>query len=137
MDEARRLKGRKLISGPLGEHYDLAEIFDAVNRHYFKGAIERPQLGWSRRASRTHLGHWDPAHRTIVLSRFLDQGNVPRVAVEYVMYHEILHIVHPEERDGMRRRIHTAAFRSAEKNFEDLKEARALLKKLCASSLSF
>ena len=137
LDEARRQKGRKMICPPPGEHFDLREVFDAVNRRYFDGAIERPRLGWSRTASRTHLGHWDPALNTIVLSRFLDTGKIGRLVVEYVMYHEILHMVHPEERDGGRRKIHTRAFKSAEMKFEGLKEARGMLKSLCTSGLSF
>jgi hypothetical protein len=46
------------------------------------------------------------------------------------MYHEMLHLRHPAEHEGARRCVHTRAFKDAEKQFERLKEAKALLRKL-------
>lgn len=137
LDERRRRRGRKLLAAPRGDYYDLVEIFETVNRRYFDGRVDQPALGWSRRASRTHLGHWDPTHRAIVLSPFLDRREVPRNAVEFVMYHEVLHILHPVEHTDGRRRVHTKAFRAAEKGFERFEEVRAVLKALCAAHLEF
>ena len=76
------------------------------------------------------LGHYDPPHNTIVLSRILDGPNTPRVAVEYVLFHEMLHLRYPAEHKGARRRVHTREFKQAEKRFERLAEAQAALKKL-------
>ena len=92
--------------------------------------MARPSLGWSKRASRTMLGHYDPPHNAIVISRIFDRPNTPRLAVEYVMYHEMLHLRHPAEHRGVRRCVHTKDFKAAEKQFEKLAEAKALLKKL-------
>jgi hypothetical protein len=46
------------------------------------------------------------------------------------MYHEMLHLRHPAEHEGARRCVHTRSFKAAEKQFEGLKEAKALLRKL-------
>jgi hypothetical protein len=89
----------------------------------------RPQLGWSRGRSRHLLGHFDPAHNAIIISRILDQAALP-LALEYVMFHEMLHLQHPVDHAGMRRRVHTREFRAAEKKFPRLKEAKELLKRL-------
>ena len=137
IEAQRAANGRKQTGPSAGACYDLEEIFHAINTRYFGGAIARPVLAWSRRASRTHLGHWDPAHSAIVLSRFLDQPSVPRLAVEYVMFHEMLHVVHPPEFTGGVRRVHHRAFKDAERRVEGLKEAKAALKRLCAGALSF
>jgi hypothetical protein len=126
----RSVRGRKQLSGPKGKHYDLDDIFEDLNLRFFHGLMARPRLSWSPRRSRTMLGHWDPAHNAIVLSRFLDGDNVPRLAVEYVMFHEMLHLRFPIEHHGPRRCVHTAAFREAEKQFPGLAEARAALKRL-------
>lgn len=136
LEALRRENGRKHGAAPAGDCYDLAELFDAMNRRYFDGAVRRPALAWSRRVSRTHLGHWDPAHEAIVLSRFLDRPEVPRLAVEYVMFHEILHMVHPAEFEEGRRKVHHRAFRQAEKRFAGLPEAKQMLKQLCAGTLT-
>jgi hypothetical protein len=126
----RQTRGRKFISGPEGGAYNLEEIFDHINEKHFDGLIERPMLGWSRRPSRSTLGHYDPSHNAIILSKLLDSPQVPRMAVEYVMFHEMLHLKHPVEHHGARRCVHTREFRQAEKDFEGLKEAKELLKKL-------
>ena len=130
LDLVRQIRGRKRIEHPTGAHYNLEEMFEELNHRYFWGLMARPQLGWSPHASRTMLGHYDPSHNAIVLSRVLDRATTPRLAVEYVLYHEMLHLRHPAEHGGTRRCVHTKAFKEAEKQFERLSEAKALLKKL-------
>jgi hypothetical protein len=126
----RQMRGRKFISGPKGELHDLEEIFERLNAAYFDGLLARPQLGWSRKPSRGRLGHFDPSHNAIVLSRIFDRPEVPATALEYVMFHEMLHLRFPVEHNGSRRRVHTKEFREAEKNFPHFKEAKEILKRL-------
>jgi hypothetical protein len=123
-------RGRKYVSGPQGDVYNLEEIFDELNLRFFHGLMPRPQLGWSRRPSRTLLGHYDPSHNAIVLSRILDRAEVPRLAVEYVVYHEMLHLRYPVEHRGARRCVHTPEFKRAEAGFPNLAEAKKALKSL-------
>lgn len=126
----RQLRGRKRMEAPQGAHFNLEEMFEDLNFRYFFGLMARPVLGWSPTASRTLLGHYDPPHNTIVLSRILDRPGTPRIAVEYVLFHEMLHLRHPVEHTAGRRRVHTRAFKQAEKQFERLAEAQAALKRL-------
>jgi hypothetical protein len=126
----KQIRGRKFVSGPKGEHFDLEEIFEQLNGQYFDGLLGRPQLGWSRGASRSMLGHFDPSHNAIIVSRIFDRETVPRLALEYVMYHEMLHLRFPVDHRGARRRVHTKEFREAERKFGQWKEAKELLKKL-------
>jgi hypothetical protein len=126
----RQIRGRKLLSSPQGRHYDLEAVFEELNRQYFHGLIGQPRLGWSRRPSRTTLGHFDPSHNAIVISKLLDSPSVPRIALEYVLFHEMLHLRYPAQSDGSRRRVHTREFREAERTFQRLKEAKRILKDL-------
>lgn len=132
----RRERGRKALTGPQGQVYDLSEIFEALNARYFQGRLRRPILGWSLRPSRRVLGHYDPAHDAIILSRLLDSPAAPRLLVEYVMFHEMLHLQFPGEEDGVRKRVHTKAFRAAEKEFEGLGRAKQLARALGAGQQS-
>jgi len=132
----RQARGRKHISGPQGERFNLHEIFNEINARFFDGLLPQPALGWSRRVSKTILGHFDPSHNAIIISRLFDKPNVPRLAVEYLMYHEMLHVRYPIEAKGSRRRIHPKVFRDAEKLFPQLKEAKAILEKLCGARRS-
>jgi hypothetical protein len=130
MHLVRQIRGRKFVSGPQGSHYNLEAVFEALNTQYFDGLLARPLLGWSRQASRSMLGHFDPSHNAIIISRIFDNAGMPGLALEYVMFHEMLHLRHPVEHDGARRRVHTREFRQAEKQFVKLKEAKETLKKL-------
>jgi hypothetical protein len=132
MEAVRRERGRKRIDRPEGKHYNLVEIFEELNGRFFFGLMARPEIGWSPSASRTILGHYDSAHHAIVISRILDQPQIPRFVVEYVMYHEMLHLRYPDERKAGRRCIHTGDFRKAEAEFDRFKEANDWLRKICA-----
>lgn len=121
--ENKRARGRKIISTPKGSVYDLDEIFDRVNQTYFQNAISKPVLTWSARRTYRILGHHDSTHETIVVSRSLDDRKVPQYVVEYVVFHEMLHIHHPTQHRNGRRYNHTPAFRRDEEKFMYFDEA--------------
>jgi hypothetical protein len=130
MHLVRQIRGRKFVSGPQGKCYNLEAVFEDLNFQYFHGLMARPLLGWSRLPSRTTLGHYDPSHNAIIVSSRLDRAAVAPLALEYVVFHEMLHLRFPIETRGARRRVHTREFRQAEREFARLKEAKELLKKL-------
>jgi len=72
----RTMRGRKHLLGARGEVYDLHELFDDLNRRFFHGLLGRPEMTWSREQARNSLGHYDPAHNTIVVSRIFDRPQV-------------------------------------------------------------
>lgn len=121
--ENKRVKGRKIITSPKGEIYDLDEIFARLNQTYFQNAIEKPILSWSARKTYRILGHHDSTHQAIIISKSLDDEEVPAYVAEFVVFHEMLHIFHPTTlRDG-RRYNHTPQFRRDEKKFVYFEEA--------------
>jgi len=126
----RQLRGRKFVSDPRGVHYSLEVVFEELNARFFNGLLGRPRLGWSRGRSRTTLGHYDPSHNAIIISKLLDSPGVPRLALEYVLFHEMLHLRFPARQQGAWRRVHTHELHQAEHAFPALKEAKRLLKKL-------
>lgn len=126
----RQIRGRKFVSGPAGGHHNLDEIFERLNLEYFDGLLGRPALGWSRSASRSMLGHFDPAHNAIIVSRVFDTPEAPALALEFVMFHEMLHLRYPVDHAGVRRRVHTREFREAEKKYPRYMEAKEALKRL-------
>ena len=126
----RQVRGRKQVASPKGRVYDLEAIFDQLNLRYFHGLLGRPQMAWSRDHARNNLGHYDPAHNTIVISRIFDRPSVPRYAVEYLVYHEMLHLKHPVRVRGGRRSVHPRPFQQEEKLFPELERARRFLQRL-------
>ncbi len=129
-ERMRQARGRKLLRPPEGNFFDLKEIFEEMNQKYFSGLMARPVIGWSLRVSRTRLGHFDASHNAIVISRIFDQAKTPRLALEYVMFHEMLHLEFPVEHSGTRRCVHTPAFKEREKQFTDFEKAKAMLRDL-------
>jgi hypothetical protein len=126
----RQMRGRKRLHSPRGRFYDLDAVFEDLNRRFFHGLLGRPRMSWSPGKTRRILGHYDPAHNAIVISRIFDQLQVPRYAVDYIVYHEMLHLKHPVRLRGSRRCIHSAEFQAEEKLFPHLDQANEFLKKL-------
>ncbi|HEV7843832.1 MAG TPA: SprT-like domain-containing protein [Pyrinomonadaceae bacterium] len=126
-DIARRHRGRKMVSSARGRVYDLDRMFLRLNRRFFDGELHKPTLTWSQRRTRRILGHHDAAHDTIVVSKTLDATDIPEWFVEYVLYHEMLHIKHPARLVKGRRVYHTNAFRLEEQRFPSYQEAQDLL----------
>lgn len=126
----RRIRGRKLLRSPRGFFYDLDAIFEDLNTRFFHGLLARPRMSWSPTKTRRILGHYDPAHNAIIISRIFDHFAVPRCAVEYIVYHEMLHLKHPVKLRGSRRCVHSAEFQAEEKLFPQLVEANAFLRRM-------
>ena len=128
MLEARRARGSKRMLPAQGRFRDLDLLFDSLNQRFFQASLRKPELGWSDQASRRRLGHFDPAHDAIVVSSILDSPDVPVLALEYVLYHEMLHVKHPCRFGGGGRCVHTEEFRADERRFSGYEEARRVLR---------
>ncbi|MGB8012765.1 MAG: SprT-like domain-containing protein [Terriglobales bacterium] len=124
----RQMRGRKHIRSARGHHYHLEEIFDDLNRRFFHGLLGRPQLTWSQNPARSSLGHYDPAHNAIVISQVFDHPRVPRYAVEYILFHEMLHLKHPVKLKGSRRCVHSREFLAEENLFPEVAQAKKFLR---------
>ena len=129
-NQVRQLRGWKKFQTPRGFIYHLEEVFEDLNQRFFYGLMARPLLTWSQLRARSSLGHYDPAHNAIVISRIFDHPQVPRYALEYILYHEMLHLKHPVRLRGSRRCVHSPEFQAEENLFPQLEQAKAFLKRL-------
>jgi hypothetical protein len=128
---ARALRGRgPRRAVPEGRWQNLEINFDRVNATYFEGKLERPRLAWSTTRSRRILGRYDATHHTIVISLVFDSPKIPDFVLDYVLYHETLHIRHPSRARNCRLLTHTPEFRAEERRFKDYKRATEWLRKL-------
>ena len=126
----RQIRGRKQLVSPRGLTYDLEAVFEDLNFRFFHGLLARPQMSWSSERARNRLGHYDPAHNAIIVSRVFDDPRIPRFLVEYIVYHEMLHLKHPVKLRGSRRCVHPAEFQAEERLFPLLDEAKQFLELL-------
>jgi hypothetical protein len=117
-----------------GAHHDLEwiarELLEGELRLDFGPALPPPKLTWGRTSSRRprrglRLGSYDAELALVRIHPALDQAAVPDWFVRYVLFHELLHAVHPPFRSADGRWIrHGTEFREREQAYPDL--ARAL-----------
>lgn len=90
----------------------LEESFRRVNRLYFHGMIDQPNLAWSNGTST--MGSYEYGADIIMISNLLKEN---LHLLDYVMFHEILHKKHKFVAQGTRHHSHTKAFREEEKAY--------------------
>lgn len=126
----RNRRVRPVSTRAQGRHHNLAELFDRLNLRYFHGELRQPYLGWSTRNWRRQFGCHDPGPNQIVLNRRMDRPGIPQFVVEYVLFHEMLHVKHPTRRSGCTLLSHSPQFRAEEKRFAQFAIARKFLDRL-------
>ena len=92
-----------------------------------------PTLTWSKRRTKRILGHHDRVHETITISKTLDSEDVPEWFTEYILYHEMLHILFSGTGGHERGRHHPPEFRRAEEAYPDRASIKRFLDEFCRS----
>lgn len=123
---ARRRRPTVFTIETRGEVHDLKEIYDDLNRRYFAGCIDA-RITWSqrtqpgakrRRRNSIKMGSYAVEDRLIRIHASLDRPFVPRLFVEWIVYHEMLHQKHDIPVVGGRRQFHTPEFMAEEALYE-------------------
>ena len=126
---ARNERSRRVrIAGPRGRYFDLEGLFQRLNYEYFGGMLIQPRLSWSAKKSRYVLGRYDATHNVIFISRIFDAQDIPPYVVEYVLFHEMLHLKHRSRIHASRMMVHTPEFKAEEKTFRDYEKAKLWLR---------
>ena len=113
-----------------GEYFDLRKMFDRLNARHFRNRLRGYHVEWGRRRRLRPkeyfiFGTIQEEDKVIRINPALDQPFVPRWFLQYILYHEMLHSVVPDEvgRDG-RRKVHTEEFNRRERKFPAYRRAR-------------
>lgn len=108
-----------------GHTYDLAEVFDFVNKTYFNGTVAS-YVRWSAHPLRSYqsvrIGSDGGRYNLITVAQMYDRPGVPRFAVDAIMHHEMLHISCPPQTGGARNRIHGPEFKCRERMFPQYRD---------------
>ena len=113
-----------------GKYFDLRAIFDRLNAGHFRSRLRGYSVVWGRRRKQRPkeyfvFGTIQEEDRVIRINPALDQPFVPLWFLQYVMYHEMLHSVVPDEIDSCgRRRVHTEEFNRRERQYPGYHRAR-------------
>ncbi len=114
-----------------GKHHNLTPIFRRVSAHH-GDAAKGWTITWGRfgcknvqRRQSIRLGCCYAAHKTIVVHPLLDDPRVPEWYIEWLLHHEVLHIVHPPiVGGGSKWQIHHPVFRRAERQTPRYQDAQ-------------
>ena len=113
-----------------GKYFDLRAIFERLNQRYFRCRLRGYKVMWGRRRKYRPKNYFtfgtiQEEDRVIRINPLLDQPFVPLWFLQYVLYHEMLHSVVPDEVASRgRRRIHTDEFNRRERKFRSYQRAR-------------
>ncbi len=124
-----------------GKVHDLKVIFDQLNHSYFDGEVSC-RITWGRHVRRgkarrsIKVGSYTLEDDIIRIHPGLDQEWVPDYYLQWVVYHEMLHAMHPIRVVNGRRRFHTSAFSRDERRFSHFHEAVAWEKQNLPALLS-
>ena len=85
-----------------GRYFDLRAIFDRLNEKHFRGRLRGYKVMWGRRRKQRPkeyfvFGTIQEEDRVIRINPLLDQPFVPLWFLKYILYHEMLHSVVPDE----------------------------------------
>ncbi len=110
-----------------GRFHNLSEVFASINNEYFRRRITAT-ISWGKRKTKRTvkkrtLGSYCALTDFIRINPVLDNKNVPRYFIRYVVYHEMLHSIFQGEKKNGRRSVHPPAFRKRERLFKDYTKA--------------
>jgi hypothetical protein len=112
-----------------GKRFHLAERAAVINQRHFAGRLEY-RIIWGkstttgRHQRHVTLGTWNPRQRIVRIHPMLDLPGVPAFMVDFVIYHEMVHIAVPSKAgQGGRMHHHSREFRAMEQRFPDYARA--------------
>jgi hypothetical protein len=108
-----------------GRSYDLGEVFAALNGRFFNNTISS-YVRWGSHPLRSFQsskrGPAGEKYNLITIGAIYNGPNVPRFAIEGIMFHEMLHIAFPPVISNARNVIHGPQFKQRERLFPQYKE---------------
>lgn len=109
----------ELIPFDMTPFYDINELFNEVKNERFQGEFDGiSSISWTDKPYKTYYGLYDPNDHSVKINSILNSKDVPREAVKFVIYHEMLHRDNP---------FHNADFRRLEHEYPNYEECEHFL----------
>ncbi len=120
-------RSRNLTRSPAGKHRNL---MDSVERLIEQGMVEKEEgmfISWTRSRNLRRVGYCSVLMKVIAISSVFDDPEIPEYVLDYVVYHEMLHLHNGLDPDSPK---HGPEFRAQERLFPRWEEAEAWLRKI-------
>jgi hypothetical protein len=122
-------RSKNITRDPMGKERNLIESVDRLldSSLLTPEDIQNSFFTWTVRPNYRKVGYCSPMMRVVAVSSALDDLSVPDYVLDFVVYHESLHL-----RQGYRpsRRAHDTSFKKEERLFPEVKEAEKYLNNL-------
>ncbi|AIZ56338.1 hypothetical protein Mpt1_c04450 [Candidatus Methanoplasma termitum] len=132
IDSKRKIylrRSRNLTGSPEGNERNLIESLDRLldSGLLDPGSIGNSFFSWTKIPNVRKFGFCSPMMRVVGISCLLDDVSIPEFVLDYVVYHEALHL-----KQGYRpgQRSHSKEFRQQERKYPKYEEAEKYLKAL-------
>jgi len=120
-------RSRNLTGSPKGNERDLLESLDRLldSELLDPSAIDNSFISWTRKSNIRKMGFCSPMMRVVGISSIMDDVSVPESVLDYVVYHEALHLA-----QGYRpgKRAHNQTFKEEERKYPGREKADDYLK---------
>ncbi len=120
-----------------GDHFDLRRLLARVDRGYF-GAdrpFSLPDVGWAPLDAHNAWAVYVLKDDRILIEKSLDSADTPAFVIEYLLMHEMLHLVHPPDDLEGEPEWHNEPFEESIARFERGGEAEKWLDRRLDSEL--
>jgi hypothetical protein len=125
------------VIAPRGEHFDLRRLLARVDRAYF-GAdrpFALPDVAWAPLDAHNAWAVYVIKDDRILVEKSLDDGKTPAFVIEYLLMHEMLHLVHPPDDLDGEPEWHSEPFEAAIERFKRGDDAEKWLDRRLAAEL--
>ena len=125
-------RSRNLTGTPEGNERNIIDSLDRLldSGLLFPNDIDNCFFSWTNSPNIRKVGFCSPMMRVVGVSSILDDISVPEFVLDYVVYHESLHLA-----QGYRpgQKVHDRAFKENERRFPKHEEAEKYLKNIRAN----
>ncbi|MCL1978633.1 MAG: hypothetical protein FWG60_00515 [Methanomassiliicoccaceae archaeon] len=122
-------RSRNLTGSPEGNERTLIDSLDRLldSGLLDPAGIDNSFFSWTRTPNMRKIGYCSPMMRVVGVSSALDDVSVPEFVLDYVVYHESLHLA-----QGYRpgQRAHDKRFRADERRYPEYEKAEGYLRSL-------
>ncbi|MDR1404792.1 MAG: hypothetical protein LBJ20_04410 [Candidatus Methanoplasma sp.] len=122
-------RSKNLIRESMGKERDLTESLDRLLDSGLLDpcCIDNSFFSWTRNPNLRKIGFCSPVMRVVGISSALDDVSVPEYVLDYVVYHESLHLAQGYMPG---KRAHDCVFRTNERKYPMYREAENYLRTL-------
>lgn len=120
-------RSRNLTRSPQGSFRNL---LDSVQRLTSQGMVDEDEemfISWTKENNHRRVGYCSVLMKVIAISSIFDNPEVPEYVLDYVVYHEMLHLNNGVDPDSPK---HGPEFRAQERLFPRWEEAEAWLRRI-------